>query len=246
MSIYLPSHYVKEYANTIDLLLQQKDSRFSAFVMTGSHSGEQASPVDQYGAIEMQEVVGRFGPIGRVDAPNDRRWVSPSDFDLPQLVDPRDELRMITDPKGKYVQNALAAANRKKDDIIVDAFFADAKTGKTGTSTTSFLAGNVVAVDEGSAGNSGLIVAKLRAGKKILLAHEVDQDEEVYMGITAEQHDDLLAQSQIISTDIVAADAAAAKLFGVDPSKIDHIRIANEMKLGSMNLDKLSIYRKIL
>ncbi len=53
-------------------------------------------------------------------------------------------------------------------------------------------------------------------------------------------------KSQIVSTDIVAADAAAAKLFGVDPSKIDYIRYANEMNLGIMDLDKISIYRKIL
>jgi len=59
--------------------------------------------------------------------------------------------------------------------------------------------------------------------------------------------DDVLTmKSQIISTDIVAADAAAAKLFGKDPAKIDYIRIADEMKLGTMNLDKLSIYRKIM
>lgn len=59
--------------------------------------------------------------------------------------------------------------------------------------------------------------------------------------------DDVLTmKSQIISTDIVAADAASAKLFGVDPGKIGYIRIADEMKLGTMNLDNLSIYRKIL
>lgn len=59
--------------------------------------------------------------------------------------------------------------------------------------------------------------------------------------------DDVITmKSLIISTDIVAADSAAAKLFGVDPEKIDHIRMANEMKLGTMNLDKLSIYRKIM
>lgn len=58
--------------------------------------------------------------------------------------------------------------------------------------------------------------------------------------------DDVLKmKSQIVSTDLVAADAAAAKLFGVDPKNIDHIRIANEMKLGVMDLDKMSIYRKI-
>ncbi|MFA6447839.1 MAG: DUF362 domain-containing protein [bacterium] len=37
-----------------------------------------------------------------------------------------------------------------------------------------------------------------------------------------------------VSTDIVAADAYAAKLFGVDPKDIKHIRIAEEMGLGSM------------
>jgi uncharacterized protein (DUF362 family) len=59
--------------------------------------------------------------------------------------------------------------------------------------------------------------------------------------------DDVLTmKSQIVSTDIVAADTASAKLFGVDPGKVDYIKIASEMKLGSMELDKLSIYRKIM
>lgn len=59
--------------------------------------------------------------------------------------------------------------------------------------------------------------------------------------------DDILTmKSQIISTDIVAADAAAAKLFGIEPKEIGHIRIANDMKLGRMDLSKLSINRIIL
>ena len=53
-------------------------------------------------------------------------------------------------------------------------------------------------------------------------------------------------KSQIISTDMVAADSAAAKLFGKVPSEIDHIRIADEMKIGSMDLSKLKINRIIL
>ncbi len=60
------------------------------------------------------------------------------------------------------------------------------------------------------------------------------------------KNDVLTMKSQIISPDIVAADTAAAKLFGTDPNKIDYIRIADEMKIGTMNLDKLSIYRKIM
>jgi len=59
-------------------------------------------------------------------------------------------------------------------------------------------------------------------------------------------NDILTMKSQIISTDIVAADAAAAKLFGVNPKEIGHIRLADEMKLGVMDLSKLSINRIIL
>jgi uncharacterized protein (DUF362 family) len=47
----------------------------------------------------------------------------------------------------------------------------------------------------------------------------------------------------LISTDFVAADSAAAKLFGLEPADIRHIQIASEMKLGRMDLKKLSIKR---
>ncbi len=50
-------------------------------------------------------------------------------------------------------------------------------------------------------------------------------------------------KAQLISTDIVAADAAAAKLFGTKPEEVRHIRIAAEMKVGRMDLDKLNIKR---
>ncbi len=52
-----------------------------------------------------------------------------------------------------------------------------------------------------------------------------------------------LLKSLIISEDIVAADAAAAKLFGFEPKSVDHIRIAAEMGLGRIDLEKLKINR---
>jgi uncharacterized protein (DUF362 family) len=50
-------------------------------------------------------------------------------------------------------------------------------------------------------------------------------------------------KAQILSTDLVAADTAAAKLFGLEPSDIRHIQIAAEMNLGQMDLKNLSINR---
>jgi uncharacterized protein (DUF362 family) len=60
-------------------------------------------------------------------------------------------------------------------------------------------------------------------------------------GVSTE--DVLSIKSQIISTDIVAADAAAAKLFGSNPDEINYIKIAHEMKIGNMNLEQLNINR---
>jgi uncharacterized protein (DUF362 family) len=50
-------------------------------------------------------------------------------------------------------------------------------------------------------------------------------------------------KSLIISEDIVAADAAAAKLFGKEPEQVGHIRIASEMGVGTSDLAGLSINR---
>lgn len=47
----------------------------------------------------------------------------------------------------------------------------------------------------------------------------------------------------IVSKDIVAVDAAAAKVFGADPNEIPYIKIANEMGIGQSNLDNLNISR---
>jgi uncharacterized protein (DUF362 family) len=60
-------------------------------------------------------------------------------------------------------------------------------------------------------------------------------------GVSAE--DVLTLKTQLLSPDVVAADAAAAKLWGVEPGDVAHITIAEEMGLGSAKLDSLNIRR---
>jgi len=221
MSVNIPSHYVIQYATTIQLLLQQKGSKLRGNVMTGSHVGKQASPVDQYAQVEMQAVSGRFGAMGRVDASLDRRWVFPSDFDLPQLIDSYDKLRLLNDPSSSYVQNAVYAAGRQMDNLIIDSFFGTAKTGEAGGTSTTFPAGNQIAVNEGAASNTGLTVAKLRKAKRLLMANEVDiENDPIYCVVTAIQHDNLLAEAQVISTDFndkpVLVDGKISRFLGIN------------------------------
>lgn len=201
MSTNLPNHYVQQFSANLALLLQQKGSKLGDKVTRGAYIGEQASPVDQFGAVEMQEVTGRFTAMPRVDVDTARRWVLPSDFHLPQMIDKFDKLRLMTDPNSMYVMNAMLAAGRQQDKLIINAFTGTAKTGKSGSTNTNFAAANEVDVAVGGS-NSKLNVAKIKAVKELMMANYVDFDmEEAYIGITAADHASLLNEIQVISSD---------------------------------------------
>jgi hypothetical protein len=209
MSVNLvPSWQVLQYSTNIQLLLQQKGSKLRSLLTMGNHVGKQASPVDQIGAVEATKVTTRFAPMNRVDAPLDRRWVFPVDYELPQLIDEFDKLRIITDPEGQYVQSAVYALGRKMDDEIVSAMWGTAKTGVDGSTSTTFDTTNqVVGVDTGGTA-SNLNVSKLRAARKKLMANQVDLDNDpIYCVVTSAEHDALLNEIQVINRDFNGADA---------------------------------------
>lgn len=206
MSINIPTFYVEQFSTNLALLLQQKGSRLRPAMTEGSYVGSQASPVDQIGAITAQPVTSRFAPMGRVDANLDRRWVFPSDYDLPQLIDSFDKLRLIVDPESAYVTNAMYALGRAFDDVILAAMFGAAKTGNNGATTTNFLAANVVNVGTGASAAANLNVAKLRAAKKLLMSYDIDMDSDpVFCAVTAAENDALLNEIQIVNTDYGSA-----------------------------------------
>ena len=52
-----------------------------------------------------------------------------------------------------------------------------------------------------------------------------------------------LMKSLLISTDMVAIDTAATKLFGINPSDVRYIQLAADQKVGRMDLENLRIKR---
>lgn len=61
------------------------------------------------------------------------------------------------------------------------------------------------------------------------------------LGVSSE--DLLLERKQILSTDIVLADTAASKVLGVSLSEIFYLKMASDLGLGSMELEKKNIER---
>jgi len=206
MSAPIETFYIQSWATNIALLAQQMDCRLAAAVGSGTYKGEAASMVEQVGSVRAQKNGARGAAVRPIEAPTDRPWVFPEDYNLPQLVYKADELRMVVDPKSAFVQNAVSAMNRAKDDEIISAFFAARKTGKNGGTSTAFPSGQQVSVSLGGA-NSGLNIAKLRKAKRILLAADIDDSDPLYCAITAAQNDDLLNEYQVVSKEFNAGDA---------------------------------------
>lgn len=203
MASQVPTHYGQQFASTVALLLQQKGSVLMPGVtVSGGHKGEQASPVDQYGPIQATTVVGRYNPMGNVEAPTFRRWVVPTDKELPQLLDTFDQLRLLVDPKSKYVENARNAIGRSMDEEIITRIFGTNQTGKSGTDSTAFGTNQSVSVQQGAAAPVNLTLAKLKYAKRLLRANNVNfGEEQIFCAINAANHDSLLAEIEVISSD---------------------------------------------
>lgn len=203
MSDKIPTHYAQQYASTLQLLLQQKGSRLAETVTPFPVTGAKAAvPVDQIGKVEATKRTTRYPSLVPADTPTDRPWVYPSDYDWNDLIDSIDKLRTLSDPQSSYAQNGTYAMGRAKDREIISAYFGDRKTGEAGGTTTSFPAANQVAVNHGASGNVGLTVAKMREAKRLLMSYEVDlETDPLTIAVTSKQHDNLLAEIQVISMD---------------------------------------------
>lgn len=238
----IPTHFVQEFADKLDLLAQQTKSKLESAVMSGMHIGEQASPVDQYGQIEMLENNERFSEMPRVDAPSTRRWVIPTDYDLPQMVQPKDLLRVLQDPKATLQRAAVAAANRKKDLVILQGLLNSNNTGKTGSTSTPITYS--VSVNTGGTA-SKLNVAKIRAAKLQLQQNDVDlEGDELYLAVNAAAHDALLNEVQIVSKDYNAARDGAPvmkegkieRFLGVNIISLERIFTGTDDAAGTSSL----------
>jgi hypothetical protein len=223
MADNIASVYAVQYGTNISLLLQQKGSKLRTAVQTGSYKGKASEVVTQYGATAARAVSTRYQPIVPVNTPNNRRWVFPEDFDWADLIDNFDKLRLLADPQSAYAQNGLYAMGRAMDDVIISGMLGDNKTGEAGGTTTQFDTTNQrVAVNYAAAGNVGLTVDKLREARRILMENEVDLDAEpLYCAISAEQHDDLLGQIQVVSSDFngdtpVMKDGKVMQFLGIN------------------------------
>tara|TARA_A100000172_G_C3042386_1_gene111004 strand:- start:1481 stop:2365 length:885 start_codon:yes stop_codon:yes gene_type:complete len=203
MSVNITTAFVNQYRANVEHLLQQKGSRLRNFVRVESQNSE-FEYYDRIGSVDAIEVTSRHSDTPLISTPHDRRQVSLRDFDWADMIDRTDRIRLLIDPTSPYAQNAAWALGRKMDDIVIEAAFGTAYSGKTGSTSVAHDAGSVIAVnyvESGSAANSGLTVGKLREAKRLLDSNETDPSDPRFIIVTSKQINDLLQTTEVTSSD---------------------------------------------
>lgn len=204
MSDQVSTAFVQQYTTNVQMLLQQRGSKLRALVNQGSYTGKAAKAVEQIGAVAAQKRTTRHGDTPLVNTPHDARWVHPNDFEVADLIDDQDKLRMLIDPQSAYAINHTYAIGRAMDDEIIRAALGTALTGENGSTSTAFDTSN----QQIAAGAAGLTVAKLRSANEILLGNEVDVDmDPMFIIVTAKQINNLLNTTEVTSSDYASVKA---------------------------------------
>ena len=223
MSDQINTAFVQQYATNVAHLLQQKGSKLRDSVTNGTATGKAAKVVEQVGAVNAVKRTTRHADTPLISTPHSARWTFPVDYEWADLIDDQDKVRMLINPQSPYAVNGAYAMGRAIDDEILGAFFATSKTGENGSTDESFT-GQEVAID----GTTNLTIDQLLEGKRILMANEVDLDNDtIYMAITAEQHEDLLGMADIKTIDSnstkVLVDGRVRAFLGINFITIERI-----------------------
>lgn len=205
MSANSNAFYSQQYATAVELLAQQKLPRVASLGTPMTAVGKSATAVNFIDSIEADERSGLYDTIVFAEPAHTRPWVFPRHFDKAVPFDSIEQMQMNANPQSTYVEGVLSALNRKMDDEMIRAFFADRLVGENGTTTESFSASFQVGVSVGGT-TSGLNVEKLQNGLEILRSNEValEDNESIYAVIAPKQERNLLNEIEVINNDFTA------------------------------------------
>lgn len=198
--------FVQNYGQNVLMMAQQMESKLRPLVMNETATGERFYFELYNTNSAMSQVTTRFEDKQNTDTLFERRAVDLLDYDDSKMVDTFDKLKMLIDPASPIVAAQASQMGRQIDDIIIAALYADMKTGKTGSSTSSLT--NTVAINSWSygsgSGNANVTISKLIEAAAVLNNADVPMEDR-YFVLDPVNHAKLLATAEATSSDFVTA-----------------------------------------
>jgi len=220
MSVQIPVAFVDQYKDNILLLSQEETALLRGCCRMEDMTGD-TMYVERIGATSMQPKNVRHGNTPQIDTPHSRRKLSVADYNWADLIDSTDKLKMLIDPQSVYVRNAVAAANRQIDDVIIAALGGAAYSGHTGgTTVNNYDVGECRLVDgDGTIAAAGsnhsavtetaLTIAKLLTCKQLLDDAHINDRRQRYFLCNPYNINQLLNTTEVKSADYNTVRALA-------------------------------------
>ena len=202
-STTISTAFVKQYGETLDLLLELKGGKFKDKCLTDTIQGEERY-YDQLGSVFAEEVTDRYGDSPENDITHDRRRVIATPYDVGLMLDRFDKVQMLVNPESEYVQRQVSALNRKSDIEFMNAALGTAKSGKGGDTSNVLPSSQYVAVTEGVGTTTGMNLDKLQAAREILENNDIDLEDALntpYFAWSPQQKRELLSSTTVTSSD---------------------------------------------
>lgn len=203
------------YNNTLKLALQQEDTRLWDKCESHDLDAELGLAFDEMAPTAFVRLTGKLQPTPNMDMNYSRRWLSGAPFVWAHKWDMFDGTKTLTNVNSSLIKSATMGANRTKDSVIADAFFADVPRGmdKPGDDGyAAFPATQVVGVNVGSTGFDtstmsggaacGLKLMKLKRALVMMVGNEAP-NEQVNVAIGASQLWTLLNDEEMLDKDSV-------------------------------------------
>ena len=194
MSQQITTAFVQQYRDNVNMLIQQKLSKFEPCVRRETQNAEYEY-YEYIGPVSAQPWGPRHGDTPLMETPHLRRRVGIAPWVWAELIDKPDRVRTLIDPTSPYAQNAVAAFNRRKDDIIIQAATAAAQTGYDGSVPVPFPAENNITLP------TRLTVEALIELKEAFWNDDVDEGEMLVIACSPNQITALLDDERISSAD---------------------------------------------
>ncbi len=195
MSTQITTAFVQQFSSNVQLLSQQMGSLLRGSVSEESVTGEKAF-FDQVGQAAAVKRTSRHSDTPIVDTPHSRRMVTMDSYEWADLVDDADKVRLLIDPTSAYARTAAAAIGRAMDDAIISAATGTAKTGKSGSTSTTLPSAQQIAH-----GSTDLTIEKLIEAKQKLDVNSVDPSIPRYIVVSPFQIQRLLNETAVTSSD---------------------------------------------
>ncbi|SEB73188.1 hypothetical protein SAMN05216178_2042 [Pseudomonas saponiphila] len=198
MSFQITEAFIQQFADNFKHVAQQTQSRLERCVTPEPNIVGMSKSVNRMGQRTAQRRTQRHADTPINDQPHSTRFVDLFDWDDGDMLDDQDKIRMLVDPTSDYVKAMVAALNRAKDDVIIEAFGGVSRATAGGILLPT---SQKIAV-----GGSGLTKAKILQTRKMFRKNEADNHngEELFITYSAQAAADILADPQLTSADYLA------------------------------------------